>query len=75
MRKKVKDILERELQRLDALSQESGLDLDEFRKLDLIIKAFKTFTQKNDPPSTLSNSVVSSSSEDLIKKLHEQNKD
>lgn len=43
MREQVKQILERELERLDTLSQKAGLTLDDFRILDLLIKATKTY--------------------------------
>ena len=48
MREQVKQILERELERLDTLSQKAGLTLDDFRILDLLIKATKTYAAPSD---------------------------
>jgi hypothetical protein len=42
MRDRIQKILDRECERLEALSNATGLDLDEFRKLDLLIKAVKS---------------------------------
>ena len=44
MRDQVKKILERELARIDNRSETRGLELDDFRTLDLLIKACKSFS-------------------------------
>jgi hypothetical protein len=51
MREAVQAILEREIARLDATSRGEGLDLDDCRRLDLLIKAYKSFAApENSPP-------------------------
>lgn len=49
IRETVQKILAREIARLDALSNKSGLELGDVRILDLLIKAEKSFTS---PPET-----------------------
>lgn len=48
MRERVQAILDRELERLNQRSAEEGLDLDDVRKLDLLIKAYRTFADDGD---------------------------
>ena len=72
MQKQVAAILQRELQRLDELSQDKGLDLSGFKALELLIKAHQTFAGK---PSTevedkAKATAVSQSTEDLLKALN-----
>jgi len=72
MNEEIHSILKRELGRLDTLSQGQGLALDDFRTLDLLIKAYKTLIREipsdkpapQDDPST-------SSTEELLKDLDE----
>lgn len=72
MRKIVHDILERELRKLDELSKTTGLDLNDFKRLDLLIKAHQTFAADSDP-TTRSTSVASQSSQDIINELLKAN--
>jgi hypothetical protein len=51
MREAVQAILEREIARLDATSKDAGLDLDDCRRLDLLIKAYKSFAAPDPTPS------------------------
>lgn len=58
MKEKVREILERELKRLDELSQSQGFDLAGFKALDLWIKCHASFVgppksddEKKDPAS------------------------
>jgi hypothetical protein len=48
MRDKVREILEREVNRLREQSEHGGLALDDLRSLDLLIKAHKTFVSTGD---------------------------
>lgn len=68
MREKVKAILERELARINHHSETRGLELDDFRTLDLLIKACKSFeADKPDPAKT----PEALSTEELLKDIKE----
>lgn len=73
MHKRVQDILERELNRLDLQSQKSGLELDDFRRLDLLIKAHRSFQAPADPKSDPA-SPENQSTEELLKSLEADSK-
>lgn len=68
---RVAAIFDRELTRLDELSQAQGLDLDSLRCLDLLIKAHRTFSLPNTPPdaSDPPDDVSSISTEKLLTEL------
>lgn len=51
MRDRVQSILDRELSALNAKSESEGLELDDFRKLDLLIKAYRSFAADADIPA------------------------
>ena len=51
MKDKVHEILQRELAKLDAQSKESVLELDDFRRLDLLIKAYRSFADSKSAPA------------------------
>lgn len=69
MKTKVREILERELRKLDELSVTTGLDLNDFKRLDLLIKAYQTFAPEhtNLPPSP--DSVASRPSQQIIEAM------
>ena len=56
MKERIQAILDRELQRLQDQSHQSGLDLNDFKKLDLLIKAHRSFTTETPPPFPLAGS-------------------
>jgi len=66
MRERVKAILDRELARIDNRSETRGLELDDFRTLDLLIKAVKAFSTDTLAPEQTPNTL---SAEDLLKGL------
>lgn len=47
LEEKIREILAREISRLDALSQTAGLSLDDTRQLDLLLKSVKTYHSKD----------------------------
>lgn len=51
MIEKIQSILERELARVDDVSQKTGLDHDGIRSFDLLIKAYKTFSSHEKTPA------------------------
>jgi hypothetical protein len=52
VKEKVREILERELGRLDLLSRGEGLDLAGFKQLDLLIKCHASFVGNPTQPTT-----------------------
>jgi hypothetical protein len=66
MKNKVQEILQRELSKLDTLSQTTGLDLNDFKRLDLLIKAYQTFAGQVDNKNPTSSSLLSSQSTQAI---------
>jgi hypothetical protein len=78
MKEQVLTILNRELGRLDDLSQQTGLALDDFRRLDLLIKAHKTLLRElpsiEDPASQDHDPALIPTSE-LLKDLDAESAD
>lgn len=68
MRDRVQAILEREIERINDISQRAGLELDDVRKLDLLIKAYKTFA--TEPPGQHDATPASIPTDDLLDALH-----
>jgi hypothetical protein len=66
MKDQVKVILERELLRLNSRSETEGLGLNDFKALDLLIKACKTFTSDESNPAETPEVL---SDEELLKGL------
>lgn len=64
MRERVKAILDRELARIDNRSETRGLELDDFRILDLLIKAVKAFSTDTLTPEQTPDAL---SAEELLK--------
>lgn len=69
--KQVIEILERELQRLNNISETTGLKAEEYALLDKILKVYKFFLD-NPSQDLASHSVDSLPSANLIEKLNEQ---
>lgn len=70
MRDTIQSILAKEVERLKQLSDASGLELDDVRKLDLLIKAHKSFqgespNQDTDKPDNPANQSVNDLLSDL----------
>lgn len=72
MKDVVESILTHEIALLKALSDKHGLELDDLRKLDLIIKAYKTFAGK--PEDQTSSTPQQASIEDLLDGLPDARK-
>lgn len=65
MREKIKNILERELERLDAASLQKGLDDFEIRSLMALIKAYQEFMTEA-PKELAANSPERTPDADLL---------
>lgn len=68
MKDLTRQILKRELTSLDAKSKDVGLELDDMRKLDLIIKAYRSWAAP-DPDTPPTGQGPAPSTEDLLKGL------
>lgn len=69
MKKRVQAILDRELARLDQLSQAASFDLDQFRQLELLLRACRTLHESLPDDATPIKAGAPSTSE-LLDSLH-----
>ena len=67
----IRNIFDRELSRLDAISQERALDLEELKALDLLTKSLKQFYKQEQPPQE--DELSNLSTEELIKLITKDN--
>ncbi len=74
MKEKIAALLERELEKLDRLSKNEteGLDLQNVRRLDLLIKCYASYSAPTPPKDTPPDSPEKQSTADLLKAISEQ---
>lgn len=63
---RVNEILEREIERLDKQSKTHGLDLNDCKRLDLLIKAHKSFIGRGDDKSKEPEGAEAASTAELL---------
>lgn len=69
MIEKIQKILEREISRINSLSEKSGLTLDDIRALDLLLKSVKNFSAKPEDAPPPPGSPEAQSTESLLDDL------
>lgn len=69
MKQKVQTILNREIERLNSLSVQGAFDLDQFRQLELLLRACRTLHESL-PDTPAASPVAAPSTKDLLDSLH-----
>jgi hypothetical protein len=71
MKEKIAALLERELEKLDRLSKSTpdGLELNDVRRIDLLIKAYSSYSAAETPKESPPEAPENQSTDDLLKAL------
>ncbi len=71
MKEKIAALLERELEKLDRLSKSTpdGLELNDVRRIDLLIKAYSSYSAADTPKELPPEAPENQTTDDLLKAL------